>query len=153
MSEVLFYHLQRQGLEQVLPSLLEKTLQRGWRALVLAAPERLRHLDDHLWTYTDESFLPHAIAGEGEASLQPILLLDATRPDGPGGGDGFQVCFVTDTAELPLEAGFERLVLLFDGRDEEALAAARGQWSRARAGGHTATYWQQDESGRWQKKA
>ena len=31
--EVWFYHLEQTGLEQALPELLEKTLQRGWRAI------------------------------------------------------------------------------------------------------------------------
>ena len=34
MTEILFYHLQHQPLERVLPTLLEKTLERGWRAVV-----------------------------------------------------------------------------------------------------------------------
>ena len=60
MTEVLFYHLQHQPLEAVLPTLLEKTLERGWRAAVqVTTEERMSALDDHLWTFTDESFLPH----------------------------------------------------------------------------------------------
>ena len=42
---------------------------------------------------------------------------------------------------------------MFDGNDEEALARARADWKKAKESGLAATYWQQDEDGRWQKKA
>ena len=60
MTEVLFYHLQNMPLERVLPPLLEKSLERGWRVVVqTASEERADALDSHLWTYRDDSFLPH----------------------------------------------------------------------------------------------
>jgi DNA polymerase III subunit chi len=62
--------------------------------------------------------------------------------------------FLVEGAPLPAEvSGYERLVVVFDGNDEEALAAARGHWKAVKAAGHEATYWQQDPRGRWEKKA
>jgi DNA polymerase-3 subunit chi len=43
--------------------------------------------------------------------------------------------------------------LVFDGEDEEAVAAARAHWSEVKAKGFEATYWQADERGRWSKKS
>ena len=41
MTEVLFYHLQNMTVENVLPPLLEKSLERGWRVVVQStSPER-----------------------------------------------------------------------------------------------------------------
>ena len=150
MTEVLFYHLQRQPLEAVLPTLLEKSLERGWRALVRAtSDERLAALDDHLWTFSDESFLPHGTDREPDAPEQPVIL---TLGDGNPNGDG--VLLLVEGAPVPADASaYQRVVLLFDGNDEDALAAAREHWRGIKAGGHDATYWQQDERGRWQKKA
>src|SRR5690349_11599483 len=34
MTDILFYHLERQPLDRVLPQLLERTLERGWRAVI-----------------------------------------------------------------------------------------------------------------------
>jgi DNA polymerase-3 subunit chi len=150
MAEVLFYHLQRQSLEAVLPTLLEKSLERGWRALVRAtSEERLAALDDHLWTFSDESFLPHGIEREPDAAEQPVVLtLGEANPNGAA------VLFLVEGAPVPAEASaYQRLVLLFDGNDEEALASARAEWKRIKAAGHDATYWQQDPRGRWEKKA
>ena len=48
---------------------------------------------------------------------------------------------------------YERLAILFDGNDVQALAFARDQWRAVKDGSHDATYWQQDERGRWQRKA
>jgi DNA polymerase III subunit chi len=150
MTEVLFYHLQRQPLEKVLPTLLEKSLERGWRALVRATTdERLAALDDHLWTYADESFLAHGTEREADASEQPVVLTLSER-----NVNGAAVLFLVEGAPIPEDAsGYQRLVLLFDGNDEDALAAARAQWKTVKSAGHDATYWQQDARGRWEKKA
>ena len=75
MTEILFYHLQRHPLERVLPALVEKSLERGWRVVVQAASEeRIEALDAHLWIFRDDSFLPHGTWREAEAAEQPVLL-------------------------------------------------------------------------------
>jgi DNA polymerase-3 subunit chi len=150
MAEVLFYHLQARPLEQVLPTLLERSLARGWKAVIeLSSRERLAALDDRLWTYVDESFLPHVTAAEPDAAANPIVL--TTASDNPNGA---QVRFCVDGVRIPdaLDA-YERVILMFDGDDPDALASAREDWKKLRTLGVSATYWQQDETGRWEKKA
>lgn len=150
MTEVLFYHLQNMTLEGVLPPLLEKSIERGWRVVVQASSEdRVEALDAHLWTYRDDSFLPHASWRVADAAEQPIVLaIDETNPNGA------QVRFLVDSAPLPADAGgYERMVLVFNGDDTDALAAARAAWIDCKAKGFTATYWQADERGRWQKRS
>lgn len=150
MTDVLFYHLQRQPLEAVLPTLLEKSLARGWRALVrMTSPERLTALDDVLWTYSDESFLPHGPSGDPNAADQPVLLtLDEAN------SNGASILFLVEGAPMPADLeGFERVALLFDGNDPDALALARQQWQAVKAAGLEATYWQQADRGRWERKA
>ncbi len=150
MTEIFFYHLQNQKLERVLPSLLEKSLERGWRVVVQAASEeRVEALDAHLWTYRENSFLPHGTWRESEAAMQPVVL--TVNDDNPNAAN---VRFLIDGAPVPGDAaGYERVVLLFDGEDEEAVAAARAHWSEVKSKGLDATYWQPDEHGRWVKKA
>lgn len=147
-TEVLFYHLERAPLETVLPSLIEKTLERGWRAVVQAgSAERLEALDETLWTYRADSFLPHGTARDGHAEAQPVFLTTGSEtPNGAG------VRFLVDGAELAAFTGFVRVVFLFNGLDSEAVAKARAQWKAAKAAGCGVTYWQQSESGRWEKK-
>jgi DNA polymerase-3 subunit chi len=149
MTEILFYHLQRRPPESVLPQLLERSLERGWRVVVQAASdERIEALDAQLWTYRDDSFLPHGTPREGEAVAQPVLL--TAGDDNPNGAT---VRFLIDGAPMPADpAAYDRIVLLFDGEDEEALADARARWSQAKAQGFEVTYWQTDEQGRWVKK-
>ena len=150
MTEVLFYHLQRQPLERVLPPLLEKSLERGWRVVVQAASdERVDALDAHLWTYKDDGFLPHGTAREAEAAAHPVLL--TTADHNPNNAN---VRFLIDGAPMPEDAAaYERIVLMFDGEDEDAVAVARARWTDAKAQGFACTYWQPDEQGRWVKKA
>lgn len=150
MTEALFYHLVDKPLERALPELLEKSYERGWRVVVQAASdERVDALDAHLWTYRDDNFLPHGTARDSDAALHPILLTTAEHNP-----NGATVRFLIDGAPIPADAGsYDRLVLMFDGEDEEAVAAARTRWSEAKAQGFTVTYWQPDEQGRWVKKA
>lgn len=150
MTEILFYHLQGQKPESVLPTLLEKSLQRGWRAVVQgSSEERIEALDAHLWTYRDDAFLPHGTWREQDAALQPILLTV-----NEGNPNSAEVRFLIDGAAVPADPqAYSRVVLLFDGDDEEAVAAARARWSDAKAKGFDATYWQPDAQGRWAKKA
>jgi DNA polymerase III subunit chi len=150
VTDVLFYHLQNQPLERVLPTLLEKSVERGWKVVVEAAsPERVEALDSLLWTYSEESFLPHGTDREADAALQPVLLTS-----GPGRTNDPSVRFLVDGAPLPPDAGdYQRVVLMFDGNDPEAVDQARGHWRTAKAGGHLCTYWQQNDIGRWEKKA
>lgn len=150
MTEVLFYHLQRQPLERALPSLLERSLERGWRVVVqTSSDERVDALDAHLWTYRDDGFLPHGTAKEGDVAEQPVLI--TTGDHNPNGA---QVRFLIDGAPVPADAAaYERIVLLFDGEDEDAVAAARTWWGEAKQQGFDTTYWQPDEKGRWVKKA
>ncbi len=150
MAEILFYHLQNQPLEAVLPTLLQKTLERGWRAVVqVTTEERLSALDDHLWTFTDESFLPHGTDREAHAANQPVLITLSN-----GNANGASIRFLAEGADLPPDiAAYQRIAILFDGTDVEALAIARDQWRKVKEDGHEATYWQQDERGRWQRKA
>ena len=149
MTEVLFYHLTRQPLDKVLPGLLEKTLERGWRAVVQAGSgERVDALDALLWTYADDSFLPHSTARDGMPDQQPVFL--TVKDENPNGAT---VRFLVDGAEAPDLAGYTRAVYIFDGRDDAALAQARAEWKRIKGAGHAVTYWQQNENGRWEKKA
>ena len=150
MTEILFYHLKGQRLEQVLPPLLQKSLERGWRVVVQAASEeRIEALDAHLWTWRDDAFLPHGTWRERDAGEQPVLL----TLDGKNLNKAV-VRFLVEGAELPADASaYQRLVLLFDGDDPDAVAVARERWAKAKSDGFEVTYWQADENGRWQRQA
>lgn len=148
MAETLFYHLTAQPLERALPDLLERTLKRGWRAVVrVGTAERMEALDSMLWTYRDESFLPHARSGCDMPDRQPIYLTTGTEI--PNKAD---VLFLVDAADTDDFAGLTRTVVMFSDGDGEALQLARAQWKRAKDQ-TKATYWQQDDNGRWSKAA
>ena len=150
MTEVLFYHLQRQPIEKVLPQLLEKSLERGWRVVVQSSSEeRIDALDAHLWTYRDDGFLPHGTYRESEAAAHPVLL--TVQDSNPNGAN---IRFLLDGTAVPEDAAsYQRIVLMFDGENDDAVAAARLQWTAAKSKGFDATYWQADENGRWENKA
>ena len=149
--EVWFYHLERSGPEEVLPPLLDRTLARGWRALVRSADAaRLAALDAKLWTLRPDVVVPHGLATEPHAERQPVLL--TTSADG-GSPNGAQALFLLDGAEAGDLAGFARVLDLFDGRDEAALKAARERWRGHKAAGAALSYWTQTEAGRWEKRA
>ena len=150
MTEVLFYHLSRSTLEDALPQLLLKTQERGWRAVLQGSTlERIEALDEHLWTFREESFLPHALAGGSYDAEQPLIL--TISDDNPNRA---HVRFFVEGA-VPEGAltDYARCVVMFDGEDEAQLAAARNAWRALKGEGHEVTYWQQTPQRRWEKKA
>ena len=152
MTETLFYHLERRALEDVLPGLVEKSLARGWRAVIKAeSADRADALDTLLWTFND-GFLAHAQQGDGEAARQPVLLTVEE-----GNANDAAILFLVGGASPPDWSGeaaktLSRIVLLFDGRDPSALDGARGAWKTARAAGHEVTYWKESATGKWEKQ-
>ena len=148
MTDVAFYHLQRSTLEDVLPKLLEKTLDAGKKATVMAGSTiRVEALTQHLWTYDQQAWLPHGNAKDGNAEEQPVWL--TVEDENPNGAE---FLFLTDGAVSARVGVYERCFELFDGRDDAAVEAARRRWTAYREAGHTVTYWQQNESGGWEKK-
>ena len=153
--EIWFYHLTRQPLEQTLPILLERSLERGWRAVVQARnDERLAAIDDMLWTWNDSSFIAHGTARDDDAAMQPVYL--TTGDETPNGA---RVRFFVDGARIapvaaqPDAAAYERFVFMFDGSDPDDLAAARAQWKQLKEQGRALSYWRQGEAGGWEKVA
>lgn len=146
MTDVWFYHLERSSADEVLPGLLERTLQRGWRALVRTVDdERLAAIDQRLWVYRPDSFLPHGRADRPHAERQPVLLTtDAAN------ANGADVLFLVDGADPIAFDGLERCMLLFDGRDEAQLRAARVRWAAFKKDGLGVSYWKQGDRG-WEK--
>jgi DNA polymerase-3 subunit chi len=149
MAEVLFYHMTESTLEDTLPGLLERSVGRGWRAVVQTGGEERRDaLDQHLWTFRDDSFLAHGTDREPLAAEQPVLLTT-----GEGNQNQANIRFLVDGAVPPELAGYERAVFLFDGHDDGQVEAAREHWKTMKAAGHTVTYWQQTADRRWERKA
>lgn len=147
--EIWFYHLERSTLGQVLPGLLEKTRERGWRAIVRAADTRLLdEIDERLWTYRDDSFLAHGRASDPNPDRQPILLTESLENP-----NAAQALFILDGAELGDTEALERCFIIFDGRDEASLSGARARWKTLKDAGAALAYWKQSPEGRWEKAA
>lgn len=151
MPEVRFYHLTEQPLEAALPVMLERCLERGWRAVVRGTlPERIEALDSRLWTWRDDGFLPHGREGDPHPERQPVWL--TCGQDVPNGAVAL---FLIDgaVAEPAEMAALETVAILFDGHDPEAVARARAQWKSVTGAGLAAVYWAQENGGRWVRKA
>ncbi|HEU0070024.1 MAG TPA: DNA polymerase III subunit chi [Alphaproteobacteria bacterium] len=148
MTEIGFYHLVATPLEKALPKLLEKVLGSGARAVVLAgSPERVEALNGLLWTYAPNGFLPHGSAKDGKAERQPIWL--TAQDENPNGAS---ILVLTDGATAASLPSYARCLDVFDGADETAVADARQRWKTYKDAGHVLTYWQQTESGGWERK-
>lgn len=147
--EIRFYHLQHMSLERALPQLLEKTLERGWRAVVMASSEeRVEALNGQLWTYGKDSFLPHGSQKDGNPEMQPVWLTHLDENP-----NAATVLFLVDGANTARVGEYDLCCDLFDGRDEAAVEAARVRWTACKEAGHKLTYWQQSETGGWEIKA
>jgi DNA polymerase-3 subunit chi len=141
-----FYHIDQTSVPEAVAPLVEKCLERGWRVVIAGGEETLAVLDRHLWTWRDDSFLPHGRDGS-EAARQPVLLSREARPV-----NGARAAILLDgtTAEV---GAFERAIVVFDGGDSEVRGAARRQYRLASEQGARVRYFQQDAAGGWREKA
>jgi DNA polymerase-3 subunit chi len=147
--DILFYHLTETRVDDALPPLLEKSLERGWRVVVQTKDAARRDgLDLHLWTWREASFIPHGTDEAEFAGEQPVLLTSTG-----GNANKATVRFLVDGAEPSDLVGYDRVVFMFDGHDDRQLTQARQQWKSLKSDGHTLSYWQQNGEGRWEKKA
>jgi len=132
-----------------LPGLVERSLARNWRVVLqFASATCLEMLDTKLWTFSDESFIPHGSEMDEFASLQPVFLtLDAKANPNKA-----QIRFCLEGAWPADFSSLQRLVVMFDGNDVEQLETARTQWKKFKAQGGDVTYWQQNATGSWEKQ-
>jgi DNA polymerase III subunit chi len=145
MTEVWFFHLDKQPLEHVLPRIVASSLQRGWQMVVeTAVPERIAKLSEMLWASEDVAFLPHGFEGEAHPDRQPVWLTGSNENP-----NNATVRVLLDGAKLGDISAMKRAVLMFDGNDQQALESARQEWKRQKTDGHSVSYWKQDENGKW----
>ena len=146
--EYWFYHLESATVEGILPGLLEKTREKGWRALVKLPEPQLKAMDEYLWTYKDDSFLPHGRDDEPLADQQPITLSAAANDT-----VGHQAVFLIGGAEIENMEGVQRCMIMINGRSQEDIARERKRWKALKDTGAQLAYYQQNERGGWDKKA
>ena len=150
MSEIRFYHLTTQSIEQALPAILAKALSGGRKAVVRFANDKdVHHFNDHLWLYNPDSFLPHGAKADGHPERQPVYLTASN--ENPNGADMLVLCNAQTVPENI--ADFSLCCDFLDGGDDEAVDAGRARWKAYKEAGHAITYWQQTETGGWEQKA
>ena len=148
MTEIRFYHLEQRRVDQALPPLLERALDEGQRVLVRASSgEMVAALNERLWTYDDASFLPHGAAGDGDPMEQPIFLTsELANPNA-----ATMLVRLSGAEASEADDAFDLVVLMFDGRDEAALAEARSEWRRLKDQGSPISYWRESDEGGWEQ--
>jgi DNA polymerase-3 subunit chi len=146
--EYWFYHLEASTIEDVLPGLLEKTREKGWRALVKLPDAHLAEMDSYLWTYKADSFLPHGRDDEPMAELQPITLSSSVDT-----AAGYQAVFLLGGSDVSETSNVERCMVMINGRSESDVVRERNRWKSLKPKGATLSYYQQNDHGGWSKKA
>lgn len=148
MTEYWFYHLEASTLKGVLPELLSRTLQKGWRALVKLPPSDMADMDAYLWQFQDDSFLPHGRDDEPQSDQQPIVLTSEANS-----AAGFDAVFLISGAQVDDLADAKRAMVMINGRDNNHVTLERARWKILKEEGARLSYYQQNTRGGWQKKA
>ncbi len=154
MTEIRFYHLHRKSVEQALPELIDRAYARGHRILVrLPHEDAVARLNESLWTFRPESFLPHGTATDSKdadfAQANPIWLT-TTSNDNPNKAD---VLIVTSGMPTPDMESYALCCDILDGQDQTQIEQGRVRWKQYKEAGHSITYWQQNDAGKWEQKA
>jgi DNA polymerase III subunit chi len=149
MAEVWFYHIERKSVDEELPGLLRRGLERGVRmAVVASSAERVKDFSQKLWSIEDTAFIPHGFEGEPMPEQQAIYLSASGEVPNSALFRFYVDGVVPDNVSM-----LERASILFDGRNETAVEQARDVWRRFKAEGVTIRYWKQDDEGRWKDQA
>lgn len=150
MTAVGFYHMTTSSAESALAKLMAKTLGAEKRALICCAKDHIKALSSALWAHDQGSWLPHGVEAQddGDADLCPIWLAEGVG-ENPNGAHFF---FFVDSAPLDKIDQAERAFILFDGRADEAVQAARGHWTSLKDD-HDLSYWTEDGQGKWTQTA
>lgn len=147
MVEIAFYQLQKISLNKALAKLLEKTLEAGNRALVLAhSKTQIDVLNEALWDYEDDAWLPHGSIDDFSPEKQPILLSTSLELV-----NGANFLFLTNGVNTERVNEFDRCFDLFDGGEASEIESARSRWSSHKKKGQSLAYWQETKSGGWEK--
>lgn len=149
MTEIRFYHLQQQSLEQALPLLLRKAVDNGKRVFVrLSDAARLDGLSEAIWSYKDNGFIPHGTASDKFSEDQPVLL--SADLENLNKADMLVLANGADHSDVD---DYGLCCEMFNGQDQDEVTAARARWKAYKEAGHDLTYWQQTERGGWEQKA
>jgi len=132
-----FYYLTRTPLEKALPGIAERVLGSGERLLIVAEDaDQLNRLDQLLWAYRADSFLPHGQSGD-----QPVLLGASLE-----GAAGYPNVAYVDGIWRDAPEGVARVFYFFD---ETTRDGARDAWRQLAGTQVERRYWKQEEGGRW----
>ncbi len=144
-----FYHLEKWTLEKALPLIMEKVYASSAHAVIkVGTQERADYLSTLLWTYDNNSWLPHGTEKDGNPLSQPIWI--TYGEDNPNNAS---ILVLLDSENIDFSAtAYERVLIMFDGNSQEALTAARNAWKEAKNSGAEMFYWQQDENGVFKAK-
>lgn len=144
-----FYHLDMTGPDEAAGPLIAKCLERRWRVLAVSpSAARRAALDEALWTHSADSFLPHGqVDAPGlEPARQPVLIAGDLQA-----ANGAQALLLLDGMDAPVDAPFERCMVMFDGADAETLATARRQYKAAKGAGRVCKYFKQTPAKGWRQ--
>lgn len=148
-TTVQFYHLLSTSRERAVPKLMEKALASGSKVVMLLdSDSALKSMSDALWTSNPDGFLPHGTAREPHAADQPILL--TLTDSNPNGAD---ILCVLDGSMPESVSQYSKLLDVFDGNDDTAVAAARARWSAYKERGFALNYVKQQPGGGWKIEA
>ncbi|WP_019223875.1 DNA polymerase III subunit chi [Bartonella rattaustraliani] len=146
--DILFYHLTQSTLEDILPSLVERALDRFGKVTIQCVSEEKRDMIDmRLWVYADDAFIGHGTEADQYPNFQPVFL--TTGQENPNAS---KVRFLIEGAVCSNIDVYQRLVVIFDGRNGEQLDFIRAQWKKYKMENYHLTYWQQTEDRGWEKQ-
>lgn len=149
MKRADFYHLQKNTLDEALPKLVSKAYETGQSIKIKVGNElRVDFLNTLLWTFDEESFIPHGTKKDGFAEMEPIFL--SSDDETPNNA---KILFLVDGADIDIKttSNFDRILYVFDGNNEDEVKKARKTWKAFKEAASECRYWQQNESGKWEE--
>jgi DNA polymerase-3 subunit chi len=133
-TQVTFYAVRDGGLHAWAAKLVEAAWSKRKRVLVYCSSEaEAKAIDEYLWTFKDDAFIPHGIESPDQPSdntaLAVLITTTATNTNKAS------ILVQLGHAELEFGGGFENVIELVDREDEQKLTASRDRYRAWKAYG------------------
>ena len=150
MTQIIFYSTAPLQVEKTLFALLEKSIEKGNKSLLLFKDkEKCSLINEQLWTYKQNSFLPHISEDEKIYDDIDVPVYLSTKNENPFKAE---LLFSIDGFLPDNIDHFERVIIIIDINDELLNEKYKNYYLDINKNFEDIVFYKSDDNGKWIEK-
>ena len=146
MTKIIFYSSAPLQVENTLFTLIEKSIEKGYKCLFFLDKEKCSMIDEKLWTHKQNSFLPHLSEDEEISDDLDIPIYLSTKNENPYEAE---LLFSIDGFLPDNINNFERVVIIIDANDKILLEKYKKYYLDVNKDFEDIVFYKSDDNGKW----